>query len=94
MADIVFGFVVMVICSAAAALFMFIAAAYFGAILELKKQIADAEHITEVKSEEALEKLLRGYEVEGRTMEEWFALIKKQEAENGTERADTGTLDG
>ena len=72
----------MVICSAAAALFMFIAAAYFGAILELKKQIADAEHEAEVKSKEALEKFLRGYEVEGRTLEEWFALIKKQEAEN------------
>lgn len=88
MADIVFGAVVMVICSAAAALFMFIAAAYFGAILELKKQIADAEHEAEVKSKEAFEKFLRGYEIEGRTMEEWFALIKKQEAENGTERTD------
>lgn len=83
----------MVICSAAAALFMFIAAAYFGAILELKKQIADAEHEAEVKSKEALEKFLRGYEIEGRTLEEWFALIKKQEAEHGTERVDTGTPD-
>ena len=88
MADIAFGAVVMVICTAAAALFMFIVAAYFEAILEMKEQIAAAEHVAEVKSEEALKKLLRGYEVEGRTLEEWFALIKKQEAENGTERTD------
>lgn len=94
MADIIFGFVVMVICAGAVAFFMFLTATCFSAILEMKQQIADAEHIAEVKSEEALEKLLRGYEVEGRTMEEWFALIKKQEAEHGTERVDTGTLDG
>lgn len=87
-ADIIFVFVSMIICAAVIAIFMFVASAYYSAILEMKQQIADAEHIAELKSEEALEKFLRGYEVEGRTLEEWFALIKKQEAENETERVD------
>ena len=87
MADIIFGFVIMAICAGAVAFFMFLTATCFSAILEMKQQIADAEHVAELKSEEALEKFLRGYEVEGRTLGEWFALIKKQEAENGIERA-------
>ena len=94
MADIIFGFVVMTICAAATGIFMFVAATCFSAILEIKERIADAEHEAEVKKEEALEKFLRGYKVEGRTKEEWFALIKKQKAEHGTERVDTGTPDG
>ena len=94
MIDVIFGFVVMTICAAATAVFMFITAAYFGAILETKEQIKNAEHKAELKDKEVLEKFLRAYEIDGKTLEEWSSIIREWETEhNENRRADTGTPD-
>ena len=94
MADMIFGFVVLVLSEIVVLFLLLMIAATLKVIKQDREELSRLKVTAEVTDKEALEKFLRGYEVEGRTMEEWFALIKKQEAENGTERADTGTLDG
>lgn len=94
MTDIIFGFMVLVLIEVAVLFLLLIIAATLKVIKEDREELLRLKVTAEEAEKEALEKFLRGYEVEGRTLEEWFALIKKQEAENGTERADTGTLDG
>lgn len=93
MVDIIFGFMVIVLLEVAFLFLLLMIAATLKVIKQEREELSRLKVTDEVTEKEALEKLLRGCEVDGRTLEEWFALIKKQEAENGTERADTGTLD-
>lgn len=82
MADIFFGFVMMVLGEIAVLFLLLMIAATLKVIKQDKEELSRLKVTAEVAEKEALEKFLRGYEIEGRTLEEWFALIKKQEAEN------------
>ena len=94
MADMIFGFVVLVLSEIVVLFLLLMIAATLKVIKQDREELSRLKVTAEVTDKEALEKFLRGYEVEGRTMEEWFAIIKKQEGENGTERVDKGTPDG
>lgn len=80
MTDIIFGFMVIVLLEIAVLFLLLIIAATLKVIKQDKEELSRLKVTAEVAEKESLEKFLRGYEVEGRTMEEWFALIKKQEA--------------
>lgn len=85
MADIFFGFVVLVLSEIVVPFLLLMIAATLKVIKQDKEELSRLKVTAEVAEKEALEKFLRGYEIEGRTLEEWFALIKKQEAENESE---------
>lgn len=79
MTDIIFGFMVIVLLEIAVLFLLLIIAATLKVIKQDKEELSRLKVTAEVAETEALEKFLRGYEVEGRTLEEWFTLIKKQE---------------
>lgn len=89
MVDIIFGFVVIVLLEVAVLFLLLMIAA----TLKVIKQEREVLLRLKAADKEALEKFLRGCEVDGRTLEEWFALIKKQEGDNGTERTDETSPD-
>ena len=85
MADIIFGFVMMVLGEIVVLFLLLMIAATLKVIKQDREELSKLKVTVEVTEKEALEKFLRGYEVEGRTLEEWFEIIKKMEAENETE---------